>query len=77
MNRFRTTTLAFLVGGFAIGMCACAALKDLPDTAFLGTCAVVAALTWVMTLAAELEDAKGQTEMDGLSTDCVPRTNHR
>ena len=69
MNRFRTTTLASLVGGFTIGMCACATLKDLPDTAFLGICADVAALTWVMTLAAELADAKGQTEMDGLSTD--------
>jgi hypothetical protein len=58
MNRFRTTALAFLVGGFTTGMCACAALKDLPDTAFLGTCAVIAAVTWVMILAAELADAR-------------------
>ena len=62
MNRFQTTALAFLVGGFTTGMCACAALKDLPDTAFLGTCAVIAAMTWVMMLAAELADAKSPTK---------------
>ena len=62
MNRFQTTALAFLVGGFTTGMCACAALKDLPDTAFLGTCAVIAAMTWVMMLAVRLADARLTTD---------------
>ena len=58
MNRFRTTALALLIAGFTTGMCACAALKDLPDTAFLGVCAVIAAMAWIMMLAAELADAR-------------------
>ena len=56
MNRFRATALAVLAGGFTIGMCACAALKDLPDTAV------------DLTLAASLADAKGQTEMGRMNT---------